>query len=768
MKNALDSLDALKHRQTELNRIYKPSFFRLQDNSQKAGFNELLSTPGIMVVDFIEDQVKELIKIKHAERKFSTEELIELTNLHFKGTNREEYGVWVYYEWSNKLVHILDENEFIEVRTSRNQYKITPEERDILSVKKIGVIGLSVGQSVAVTLAMERICTEIRLADFDILELTNLNRIRTGVHNLGLPKVFSVAREISEIDPFLKVVCFPDGLNENNMEAFFTGSGKLDLLVEESDGFDIKILCRYMARDLRIPVIMEGSDRCLVDVERFDLEPDRDILHGLVNHLDVKVLKKLKTNEEKIPYMLDVLGLDDSSMRLKASMLEIEQSITTWPQLASAVTMGGGITADVSRRILLNQYRQSGRYHIDIEDLIGDKKTETKVVKHAYPPALSLAEFAEKTIKYPKGSFNLRKDEIEPIINAACKAPSGGNSQPWRWIYRNSKLFLFNAFDGSLNFLGYDNLASYVGLGAAIENVILSAAERGLKASPELFPDESNKDLVCVLSFTRNDDPPADKDLAAWIDKRLTNRMLGKREKIDNGIMQELSGIAKSFEGVSLKFFDRDDELEKIAELLGELERIRLLDEWGHRDFVSEIRWTREENERTMDGIDIRTLDLTNSEKIGLEIAKDSKILDLIREWKGGGAFRKLTKKSIDAAGAVGIISVKKRAKEDFLKGGMCLQKIWLKANSKGISFQPMSSSVFLYARLLNGNGEGLLPGTKKMLAGLRPEFEKLFLLASDSTELFIFRLAKNAEPEIKSLRRPLDQLFCYYPENAL
>ncbi len=64
------------------------------------------------------------------------------------------------------------------------------------------------------------------------------------------------------------------------MDDFFTGNGKLDLLVEESDGFDIKILSRYKARDLKIPVIMEASDRCMVDVERFDLEPNRSILHG--------------------------------------------------------------------------------------------------------------------------------------------------------------------------------------------------------------------------------------------------------------------------------------------------------------------------------------------------------------------------------------------------------------------------------------------------------------------------------------------------------
>lgn len=68
---------------------------------------------------------------------------------------------------------------------------------------------------------MERVCGELRLADFDVLELTNLNRIRTGTHNLDLPKVYSVAREIAEIDPFIKVKCFAAGLTEKNMDFFY-------------------------------------------------------------------------------------------------------------------------------------------------------------------------------------------------------------------------------------------------------------------------------------------------------------------------------------------------------------------------------------------------------------------------------------------------------------------------------------------------------------------------------------------------------------------
>lgn len=132
-----------------------------------------------------------------------------------------EYGIWAYYPWNNRLIHLVDAAEFYELRTSRNQYKITREEQDKLATKKIGIVGLSVGNAIAVTMAMERICGEIRLADFDTLDLTNLNRIRCGIHQLGLNKAIVTAREIAEIDPFIEVKVFDDGLTAENIQAFF-------------------------------------------------------------------------------------------------------------------------------------------------------------------------------------------------------------------------------------------------------------------------------------------------------------------------------------------------------------------------------------------------------------------------------------------------------------------------------------------------------------------------------------------------------------------
>ena len=61
-----------------------------------------------------------------------------------------------------------------------------------------------------------------------------------------------------------------------------------------------------------------------------------------------------------------MIGVETLSTRLRASMLEVGQTVNTWPQLASAVVMGGGMAADVVRRVVLNQFTASGRWHIDL------------------------------------------------------------------------------------------------------------------------------------------------------------------------------------------------------------------------------------------------------------------------------------------------------------------------------------------------------------------------------------------------------------------
>jgi molybdopterin/thiamine biosynthesis adenylyltransferase len=339
-------------------------------SSDSAKITELKASPFTVVNDTLDDQVAELIKISNPSRVFSAEGLKDEVKAFFKTNNKDTFGVWVYYPWRNTLVRTLNESDFIRLRTSRNKYKITQDEQDVLQTKRIGVIGLSVGQSVAVSLAMERSFGELRIADFDTLELSNMNRIRTGVHNLGLKKAWVVAREIAEIDPFLRVTVYEEGITEENMDDFFTLGGNLDLLIEECDSLPVKILSRLKAKSLKIPVLMDTSDRGMLDIERFDLEPGRPIFHGLLREFGAEGNILDNINQYKNEMMMGILDFANLSDRAKESISQIGKTIATWPQTATTVIVGGGACAYFARHLLLDGTAASGRYYIDLDEYL--------------------------------------------------------------------------------------------------------------------------------------------------------------------------------------------------------------------------------------------------------------------------------------------------------------------------------------------------------------------------------------------------------------
>lgn len=363
LTNRLTSLVAYREQSDD------PIIYRLSKELDVQALSLLLEEhPECKVYDTLESQLKDLIKLENPTRKFTEEEYSVKIDEKLNGMPPHEYGVWVYYPWNNKLIHMLDEEEFIRVRTVRNAYKISFEEQLELRSKKIGIIGLSVGQSVVMTMVMERIAGEFRIADFDSLELGNMNRIRTGVSNVGILKATIVKREIAEIDPFIKVEVFSEGITKQNIDRFLNDGGKLDLVVEECDNPLIKLLVRKKCKENEIAVVMELSDRGLLDVERFDLDPSYPILHGLVE--EEYLQKEQLSEEDKGNLLVRLMNLPEISERGKYSLGEVGKSITTWPQLGSDVILGGAVVTMTTRMILLNQFTKSCRVYVDVPSII--------------------------------------------------------------------------------------------------------------------------------------------------------------------------------------------------------------------------------------------------------------------------------------------------------------------------------------------------------------------------------------------------------------
>jgi len=332
--------------------------------------NDIRRIPGLVTQDTLVSQVAELIKIENPAQRFTDEVLVEMSNEYIASHVKSSLCNYIYYPWRNILTLLLKEADFIKVRTARNKNKITAEEQELLAGKKIGVIGLSVGQTVALSLAMERSFGELRIADFDILELSNLNRIRTSVCNIGGKKVNIVAREIAEIDPYLKVTVYEEGITAANMHDFFTDGGNLDLLIEECDSLPIKITSRILAKSLGIPVLMDTSDRGMIDIERFDLEPERPIFHGKLAMFGEESQLVNNMQENAQAYFMSVIDFENVSQRGKESFMQIGNTISTWPQLGSEVVYGGGVCAVYARKILLDEPILSLRIYVDLCEFI--------------------------------------------------------------------------------------------------------------------------------------------------------------------------------------------------------------------------------------------------------------------------------------------------------------------------------------------------------------------------------------------------------------
>jgi len=238
--------------------LWQPELLDMSQESHRIRWESLKASGTVLEVhDTLDAQVAEWAICHAPAAKHDPTLLASTLATLMEGRDWDTFGVWVHYPWSGRLVHVLPEEAFVAVRTNRNRDKITEEETRRLRDTTVGIVGLSVGQSTAIALAMERAAGTLKLADFDVVELSNMNRIRCGLHELELPKWVVAARAIAEFDPFLRVEIFDEGLTPDNVKAFVEGC---NVLVDAFDTLSAKALLRLHAQTSGILVVM-GTKR---------------------------------------------------------------------------------------------------------------------------------------------------------------------------------------------------------------------------------------------------------------------------------------------------------------------------------------------------------------------------------------------------------------------------------------------------------------------------------------------------------------------------
>jgi len=675
---------------------------------------ELRAAPDVVIIDRGADVRAELAALRPA----ATED------------GPGEPHQWAWYPWRRTLVCVPGPQSFRRVRLDRNRNKITSTEQDGFHRLTIGVVGLSVGHSIAHTLAMEGLCGRLLLADNDSIELSNLNRIPATVLDIGINKAEVVARRIAELDPYLPVDVFSSGVTEQNIAEFFAD---LDVVVEECDSLDMKVRVREEARARGVPVLMDTSDRGLFDVERFDTEPDRALFHGLLGDVDPGSLQGLSTRD-KAPHVMRILQTAELSARMAASMVEIDQTVSTWPQLAGDVQLGAATVAAAIRRFGRGEPLPSGRIRIDLDTRLHALSETIEIPAAEVPPPAGVHLTAQ-----------LSDEPMDDILQAMALAPSGGNSQPWALsvVPAGVHVRLVPARSSAMD-VGFRG--SYVGIGAAAFNAQVAAARHGLSASIRPFPDELDPGLAVSIALTAGVDPELAALYPAMV-QRITNRNHGRHRELAVDVVADLRRATTAL-GAELQLITDRAAVAELADILAASDRIRFLTPRLHEQMMHELNWS----DHSALGLDVGSLGLDAADLAKLSVSSRADVMAYLASWNGGVALGDSTRERVLTSSAVAVVTVSGDTPGHYLLGGMAVERLWIQADAHKLGVQPVSP-VFLYARSAS-DLEGLSEEFDTELHGLQRRFESAVGLGGSDTPVLVLRLSHDVPPPAVRSRR--------------
>jgi nitroreductase len=354
--------------------------------------------------------------------------------------------------------------------------------------------------------------------------------------------------------------------------------------------------------------------------------------------------------------------------------------------------------------------------------------------------------------------------QIRELVHVACLAPSGGNSQPWRFFHEGKRLWLTLDRQRAHNSFDPYHRGALLAMGAAIRNMELTANHRQWRL--KRVRDTTCNDCDCIASYmidgAERAAPKDSSPLVESINKRVTNRGKGTGVPLENGLQRQLIEVVADGQ-CQLQLLNDSTRISELAEILGECDRLRFLNETLNRELVAEVRWSKLEASQRGDGLDIEALQLKPSEVAGLRMLRRPEVAAGLRETGGGNALKDTATYALASASAVGLLSIDNAAAEHVVQAGRTFQSLWLFATSRGLSLHPMTAAIYMFqvAHDLRLFSES----ERRLLANLQERFHAILPIGDAHVPLMLFRLSQGVGPAtIRALRRPIQDVLVQGP----
>lgn len=199
--------------------------------------------------------------------------------------------------------------------------------------------------------------------------------------------------------------------------------------------------------------------------------------------------------------------------------------------------------------------------------------------------------------------MNAQNSDYIKMVEAAIKAPSGHNSQPWFFQLEDSAINILPNMEEILPIVDKSNRELFISLGAATENLCIEASVLGYDSNVEI--DEANKKIVVHLN--RSNSIIADS-LHKSIESRQTNRKLYNNKMVSDDIILNLNNLPLT-DDINRYIISKNDSMFNILKSYIEKgNELQMNDKAFKNELLKCMRFNNTEVKRNPTGLTYKTM----------------------------------------------------------------------------------------------------------------------------------------------------------------
>lgn len=272
------------------------------------------------------------------------------------------------------------------------------------------------------------------------------------------------------------------------------------------------------------------------------------------------------------------------------------------------------------------------------------------------------------------------------LVRAAVLAASPHNAQPWLFRLSDTQVDLFADLTRNIGTIDPFLREMQMGLGCALENLILAARALGYRTALTLLPTGPATNHIARLQLERNE---ADvSPLFASIPRRHTNRgPYDTARPIPADAVQAMSALGRDLPDVSVLWFTSENERKTIAELIVAATQAIIADREQAADSARWLRMSWEKVQRHRDGV---TVDAAGLPPL---IRAAAKMLPEASREESDAAWLEATRETHTgtAMGYGVLVARDARDTNHRVQGGRLWQRLHLWATANGLAMQPLN-----------------------------------------------------------------------------